>query len=158
MTTILPSLTTGSPPSAPPAETAEALIESCLAVLAPDLCGQWQDAVALPGETRRKPRCSLLLAARASAAVTSAATAGEIFWLCPEPADRVFGALAADCEGAQWTAGPGIKLTFCGHVEWYAMPRELGRDERLPWLACVLVCRFLHLPPTALQQWLLQKA
>ena len=148
------------PPSTPP--SAESLIESCLAALAPDLSGRWQHAIALPGAHLASAKFSMLDASSPLAPAAAAAASGEILWLSPRPAHDVFGALGTQPEGAQWTAGPGVLIHHKGRSAWFALPSHLPcslpAPHRLPWLACILTGHLLHLHPTAFQHWIIQNA
>jgi hypothetical protein len=148
------------PPSTPP--SAEALIESCLAALAPDLSGRWQQAIALPGSNPASARFVMIDAASPLAKATAAAASGHILWLSTRPAHDALGSLDSHPDGAQWTCGPGTLIKHKGRSAWFALPTSLPcslpHPHRLPWLACILAGHLLHLPPTAFQHWIIQHA
>ena len=156
-------LTCPSTPTLPPSPpSTEALIESCLAALAPDLSGRWQQAIALPGTNPGSARFVMIDASSPLAKATAAAAAGHILWLSTRPAHDALATLDSQPDGAQWTCGPGALIKHRGRSAWFALPTSLScslpAPQRIPWLACTLAGHILHLPPTALQHWIIQNA
>jgi hypothetical protein len=96
------------------------------------------------------------------AKATAAAASGHILWLSTRPAHDALGSLDSQPDGAQWTCGPGALIKHRGRSAWFALPTSLSCSlpppHRIPWLACTLAGHLLHLPPTALQHWIIQNA
>ncbi len=147
-------------PSTPP--SAESLIESCLAALAPDLSGRWQQAIALPGTNPAHARFVMVDASSPLAKTTAASASGHILWLSTRPAHDALASLDSQPDGAQWTCGPGALIHHRDRSAWFALPTSLScslpHPHRIPWLACTLAGHLLHLNPTAFQHWLIQNA
>ncbi len=154
-------LTRASSPTLPPSPpSAESLIEACLASLAPDLSGRWQQSIALPGTNPGTARFVMIDASSPLADSTAASAHGEILWLSTQPAHDPLNSLDSQPDGAQWTCGPGALIHHRDRSAWFALPTSLScslpHTHRIPWLACTLAAHLLHLPPTTFQNWLIQ--